>query len=115
MVDAELNKDNEIVINNEIFAVCPVADASAAARLVRVLPAAVQLVFAILNSVNIMIRELGSLVVEAVSIRDNLLERRRVDLVSDRLAVDRVSHGGVLDLEGPVGVRVKVVAARLLD
>jgi len=115
MVDAELDKDNEIVVDNVVFAVRPVAHTCTAPGLVGVLPTAVQLVFAVLDSVDVVVGELGSLVVEAVGVGDDLLERRRVNLVSHGLAIDWISHSSVLDLECPVSVRVEIVAAGLFD
>ena len=104
MVDAELDKDNQIVVDDVVFAVRPAAHAGTTARLVRVLSTAVKLVFAVLNGVDVVVGELGPLVVEAVGVREDFLERWRVDLVSDRFAVDWVPDAGVLDLEGSVGV-----------
>jgi len=115
MVDSKLNKDNQIVVDDVVFTIRPIAHASAAARLVRVLSATVQLVFAVLDGVDVVVGELGSLVVEAVVVGQNLLERRCMDLVSHWLAIDRVSYRRVLDLEGTVGVRVEIVAAGLLN
>jgi len=115
MINAELNKDNQIIVDDVVLAVRPIADASAATRLVRVLPATVQLVLAVLDSVDVVVGELGSLVVEALVVGQNLLESRCMDLVSDGLAVDRVPNSSILDLEGAVGVRVEIVAAGFLD
>lgn len=115
MVDAELNEDNEIVVDDVVFAIRPVAHAGTAAGLVGVLSATVQLVFTVLDSVDVVVGEFGSLVIEAVGIGDDLLERWRVDLISDRLAIDRVANSGILDLERAVGVRVEIVATGLFD
>lgn len=111
MVDAELHEDNHVCVDDGVFPVCPGAHAGTAAGLVRVFSAAVELVVAVAYGVDVVVGEFSALVVEAVLIGKDLLERRRVDLVSYWFAVDRVSHSGVLDLEGPVGVRVEVVAA----
>ena len=50
MVDAELNEDNEIVVDDVVFAIRPVAHAGTAAGLVGVLSATVQLVFTVRHS-----------------------------------------------------------------
>lgn len=77
MVDAELNEDNEIVVDDVVFAIRPVAHAGTAAGLVGVLSATVQLVFTVLDSVDVVVGEFGSLVIEAVGIGDDLLEKAR--------------------------------------
>ena len=62
-----------------------------------------------------MVRKLGSLVMVAVLVRQHLLERRCVDLVRDRLAVDGIPHRSVLDLEHPVLLVVGIETAGLFD
>lgn len=115
MVDAELDKDNEVVVDDGVFAVGPAADAGAAAGLVGVFATTVELVIAILDGVDVVIGELGALVVEAVMVRKNLLKRRSVDLVCHGLAIDWIADPSVLDLEGTVGIDVEIVTARLLN
>ena len=68
-----------------------------------------------LDNIDVVVCELSTLVVEGIFVRDHVLEGRSVDLVCDWLAVDWVSHSGILDLECAVGIEVQVVAARLLD
>ena len=115
MVDTKLHEQNKIVVDNPLPAIRPAAHTGATARLVRVLAARVQLVLAVLDGVDVPVGELGALIVKAVLVRQDLLERRRVDLVRDGLAVDGIAHVRVLDLERAVRVRVEVVAAGRLD
>jgi len=68
-----------------------------------------------LDYINVVVGELGALVVEAVFIGDHVLEWGCVNLVCNRLAVDWVLDCGILDLEGPVGVEVEIVPSGLLD
>lgn len=113
VVDAELDKDNKIFVDDVVFAVGPAAYTSATTGLVCVFAAGVEFAVAVLDSVNVAIGELDTLVVEAVFVGDTLLESWGVDLVGDWLVVDGIENVGVLDLEGAVCVWVEVVATRL--
>ena len=113
MVDAERDPHHQIGIDDAIAASSPRAHARAAARLVRVLAAGVELAVAVAGDVEIVVSELGALVVEALRVGEEFLEGGGVDLVGDGEAVDGVADRGVLDLEGPVGVVVGVEAAGL--
>lgn len=110
MVDAELYEDHHIRVDDVVFPVCPAAHACAAAGLVGVFAAAVELVVAVADGVDVVVGELGALVVETVLVGEDFLERRGVDFVRHGLAIDGVADGGVLDLESPVRVRVEVIA-----
>lgn len=115
VVNAELDKDDEVVVDNVVFTVRPAADSGAAARLVGVLATAVKLIIPILDSVDVVIGEFGALVIKAIMVREDLLERRSMDLVRNRLAINRIADASVLDLERAVGVDVEIVPACLLD
>lgn len=115
MVDAELHPHDNVLVPDAVLAGGEAAHARAAARLVRVPPARVQLAVAVGGDVDVVVGELGALEVERARVREHLLERRRVDLVRHGLAVDGVAHRRVLDLEHPVRVRVQVEPARRLD
>jgi hypothetical protein len=113
VVDAELNKHNEIFIDDVVFAVSPAAYASASTGLVGIFAAGVEFAVAVLHGVNVAVGEFDALVVEAVFVGDTLLEWWCVDLVGDWLVVDGVEDIGILNLEGAVRVWVKVVTAGL--
>lgn len=115
MVDAKLDKDNEVVVDNAIVALRPRSHSRVAAALVGVAATGIKLAVAVLDGVDVAVRKLGALVCEAVLVGQALLERRRVDLVRHGLVVDGVAHGAVLDLECTVLVRIQVVAARVRD
>lgn len=115
MVDTELHENDQIVIDDTLSPLRPAAHTRASARLVGVLAAGVEFVVAVLDGVDVAVGELGALVVEAVLVGEDFLEGRGVDFVGDGFAVDGVAHGGVLNLEGPVRVRVEVVAAGFGD
>lgn len=55
VVNAKLHENDHVSIDDWIFAVRPGADTSAAARLVRVLSAAVQLVVAVADGVDVVV------------------------------------------------------------
>ncbi len=93
----------------------PSAHAGAAAGLVGVFPAGEELVVAVGGDVDVVVGELGALVVEGVGVGEHFLEGRHVDLVGDGLAVDGVAVGYVLDLVSAVGVVVDVETGGVLD
>lgn len=111
VVDAELHEDDDVGVDGRVAAVRPAAHAGAAARLVGVEAAGVELAVAVRGQVDVVVGELGARVVEGLRVGQDLLEGRRHDLVGDGLVVDRVAHAGVDDLVDAVGVRVEVVAA----
>lgn len=115
MVETEGDPDDQIGVLDVVPAVGPGAHAGAAARLVGVLAAGVELAVAVAGDVEVVVGELGAFVVEAVRVGEHFLEGGGVDLVADGLAVDGVADGGVLDLEGSVGVVVDVDAAGFVD
>lgn len=111
VVDAELDPDDDVLVLDVVLARGEGAHAGAAARLVGVLAAGVELVVAVGGDVDVVVGELGALEVEGGRVGEHLLEGRGVDLVGDGLAVDGVGDRRVLDLEGAVDVVVEVVAA----
>lgn len=115
MIDAKRDPNDHIRVLDIVAAVGPGAHAGAAARLVGVLAAGVELAVLVLGDVDVVVGELGALVVEAVRVGEHFLEGGGVDLVADGFAVDRVADGGVLDLEGSVEVVVGVDAAGFFD
>lgn len=65
------------------------------------------------DGVDVFVGEFGAFVVEAVFVGEDFLKGRSHDLVGDGLGIDWVVDGGVLNLEGAVGVGIEVVAARV--
>ena len=114
VVDAELDPDHNVLVLDLVFAVRPAPHAGPASRLVGVPAAGVQLAVPVARHVDVVVGELGAFEVEAVRVRQHLLERRRVDLVPDGLAVDGVFLLRVHDLERAVGIDVEIQAAALL-
>lgn len=108
MLQAELDEEDEVRVGDGVAAVGPGAHAVAAAGLVRVFAARVELAVAVSGDVEVAVGEFGALVVEAVLVGEQFLEGRGDDLVADGFAVDGVLDGGVLDLEGAVVVRVQI-------
>ena len=106
MVDSELYKQDDVLVDDLVFPVRPAAHAGSATALIRVLASSEQLVLSVLHGVDVPVGELGALVIEALSVGDDLLEGRRVDLVRHGLAINWVPHVDVLDLEGAVCVEV---------
>lgn len=111
MVDAELNKKYQIFVHDALLSIGPAAHAGAASRLVGVFASCVQLSVPVLHGVDRLVCELRSLMVERLRVRQDLLERRCVNLVCYRLAIDGVPHPSVLDFEDAVGVVIDIVAA----
>lgn len=108
MLQAELDEEDEVRVGDGVAAVGPGAHAVAAAGLVRVFAAGVELAVAVAGDVEVAVGEFGAFVVEAVGVGEEFLEGRGDDLVADGVAVDGVFDRGVLDLEGAVVVRVEV-------
>ena len=115
VLEPELEPEDNVRVDDGIAPPRPRAHARPAPRLVRVLAAGVELPVAVARDVEVVVGELGPLVVVRVGVRDHLLEGRRVDLVADRFAVDRVPRGLVEDLEGAGRVGVVVEAGGPLD
>ena len=115
MLKTELYPDDDIIVDDILFAVGPRTNACAATRLVGVLASGVQLVVVILGDVNVVISELGTFVVEGAGMGDHLLERRSMDFVGYCLLVDGIPRIIILDLVGPVGVVVGVKTTGLLN
>lgn len=115
VVDAELDEHNQIIVHNLVSSLGPATYTVTTARAVGVLAASEQLVLTVLDSVDVAVAELGTLVVEAGFVRQDLLERRGHDLVSHRLSIDRIPHCRILDLVDSVYRDVGVVAATGLD
>jgi len=114
VIDTKLNKEDNVFINHLIFVTGPRTNTSSAAGLICVLPAGEELIFAMLDDVDVMVCELGPFVVKGVLVRDDILERWDVDLVCDWLPVDRVAICNILYLERAVCVVVEIVTARCL-
>lgn len=108
VVDAELHPKDQIIVQNIILAIRPSSNALAAAALVSIPAASVQLPIAMLGDVDVVVRKLRSLEVERAGVRQDGLEGWHVDLVGYWLVVDWVSRGGVLDLEDTVGGEVEI-------
>ena len=106
MLEAKLDEEDEICIRDVVVAVRPRAHPVAAAGLVRVLAAGVEFAVAVPRDVEVVVGELGALVVEALAVGEEFLEGRGVYLVADGVAVDGVADRGVLDLEDAVVVEV---------
>ena len=68
VVDAKLHKDDEVLINNRLSSLRPATHASAASALVGVLATRKELVIVILDGIDIAVRELSPLVVEALCV-----------------------------------------------
>jgi hypothetical protein len=68
VVDSSLNVENEVCVFDILVPICPRSHSGASARLVGVQSSRVQLAVAVLDYVDVMVRELGALVVEAVLI-----------------------------------------------
>jgi len=110
MVDAELDPNDDVVVENIILAISPRAHTGAAAGLVGVLPAGVEFTVTVGGDVDVVVGKFGPLVVVGVWVSQHLLEGRSHDLVRDWLAVDGILDFGVLDLEDAVAVRIEIVA-----
>ena len=67
--------------------------------LVGVLSTTEQLIMLIFRQINTVISELRTLEVEAIGVRHDLLHGRNLDLVGDRLVVDRVANLVILHHE----------------
>ena len=115
MINPELHPEHDVLVNDVILPVRPSTHACAAAGLVRVPAARVQLAVAVAGDVDIMVGELGAFEVETLWVGEDLLEGRSHDLVADGFVVDRVADGGVLDFEGAVGVWGEVEAGGVGD
>ena len=115
VLQAELHPDDDVGVHDAVLAVRPRPDPLPAAGLVGVLPAGVQLAVAVSGDVDVVVGELGALVVEGVRVGEHFLEVWRVDLVRDRFAVDGVDGVRVGDLVGQVGGLVEVQAAGVGD
>ena len=115
MLQPELQPHHYILIHDGLPAVRPRAHPGPAAGLVRVLAAGVELAVAVFGDVDVVVGELGALVVEGVDVGEHFLEGRGVDLVANCFAVDGVAGGFVEDLEGAAGVGVCVEAGGLFD
>ena len=106
MLQAELHEQHEIRVGDVFLAVRPRAHALPAAGLVGVFPARVEFAVVVADGVEVVVGELGALVVVAFGVGEHFLEGRGVDFVGDGFVVDWVADGGVLDLEDAVGVVV---------
>ena len=115
VLQAELEPEDDVGVDDGVAAGGPGADPGPAARLVRVAAAGVELAVAVPGDVEVVVGELGALVVEGVRVGEHLLEAGDVDAVADGLAVDGVAGGRVEDLEGAGGVVVGVEAGGLGD
>lgn len=115
VLEAELEPEDNVRVDDVVAAVGPRAHARAAARLVGVLAAGVELAVAVARDVEVVVRELGAAVVERGRVGDELLEAGQVELVADGLAVDGVPGRGVEDLEGAGRVEVCVEAGGGFD
>ena len=115
MLQPKLHPHNHILVHHVILAVRPRAHPLPAAGLIRVFPACVQLAVAVSGDVEIVVGELGALVVEGFRVRDHFLEIGRLDLVRDCLAINWVQRVRVADLVGAVGGGVQVQACGVGD
>lgn len=115
VLEAELEPEHNVCIHDVVAAVGPRAHAGAAARLVGVLAAGVELAVAVAGDVEVVVCELGAAVVEGGGVGDEFLEGGQVELVADGVAVDGVPDGGVEDLEGAGRVEVCVEAGGAFD
>lgn len=120
MLHPELDPHHDVVAlairaRDGVLPIGPGAHALAAAGLVGVHAAGVELAVAVLGHVDVVVGELGALVVEGLGMGEHLLEGRGVDLVGDRFAVDGVEGIRVGDLEDAVGGRVDVETGGLGD
>lgn len=108
MLQSELDEDDQIRVRDVVVSVGPGAHAVPATGLVCVFAAGVEFVVAVFGDVDVVVGEFGALVVEAVVVGEHFLEGWGDDFVADRLAVDGVLDGWVLDFEGAVVVAVDV-------
>ena len=115
MLKTKLYPDDDVIIDDILFAVGPRTNACAATRLVGVLATRVQLVVVILGDVDVVISELGTFVVEGAGMGDHLLEGWSMDFVGYCLVVDGIPRIVVLDLVGPVGAIVGIKTTGLLN
>lgn len=115
MLQPELHPHDDILIHDRLLAVRPRAHARPAARLVRVLAAGVEFAVAVPRDVDVVVCELGALVVEGVRVGEHFLEGRGVDFIADGFAVDGVAGGLVEDLEAAARVVVSVEAGGRRD
>ena len=115
VLQPKLQPQHDILVDDLVLAVRPRPHTSPAARLVRVFAAGVQLAVAVPGHVEIVVGELGALVVEGVGVSDHFLEAGEMDLVADRFAVDGVAGGVVENLEGAGRVEIGIQAGGVRD
>lgn len=105
-----MQPQHDVGIQDVVAAVRPRAHARAAARLVCVFAAGVELAVAVARDVEGAVCELGAAVVKGCGVGDEGLEGGQVEFVTDGEAVDGVAGGRVEDFEGAGGVGVRVEA-----
>ena len=115
VVDAKLHEQHDVSVDDVVVSGRPRPHAGAAARLVRVLAAGVQFAVPVGSDVDAVVGEFGTLEVEAVLVGKKGLEGRGHDLVCDRLAIDGVALGGILNLEQSVLREVEIETGRFLN
>jgi len=115
MIYSKVDPYNHVCVLDVLFSIGPCSYASTTSRLVGVLAACIQLSVLVFSNVDVVIGELGSLVMEAVAVCQHLLECWCVDLVRHWLAVDRIPDCSVLNLEDSVLLVIGVEAARFLN
>ena len=119
MVDSELAKDGDVLAGRPtgdvVVSVGPGANTCAAAGLVRVPAAGVELSVGVLGDVDVVVGELGPLVVETLWGAKDVLEGWGVDFVTDCFAIDSVAAVRIDNFEDAVCVRRKIEACRVGD
>ena len=115
MLYAKLHPDDNILIDDTLFAVSPGTNAGTATRLIGIFATSEEFVVMIFGDVDVVISEFGTFVVEGAGIGDHFLESRGVDLVCDWFAVNGIAREVVLYFIGPISVVVCVEAGRSLN
>lgn len=115
VLQAELHPDDNIVVDDVFLAISPGTDTGTATGLIGVFAASEELVAVVFGDVDVVVSELGTLVVEGARVGDHLLEGGGVDLVGDWLSVDGVAGEVILNFVGPVRIVVCVETGGLLD
>ena len=111
MLEAELHEQDEVRVLNIVPSIRPRPHPRTAPRLIGVFAARVELAVFVLSNVDVVICEFRSFVMEAVRVCDHFLKWRGVDFVADRLAIDWVADGGILNFESSICVVISVQPA----
>ena len=115
VIDAKLDPHNNVLVLDIVLAIRPAPYPRSSTRLVRKFTTGIELIVAMGRDEDGVTRKLGALMVEALLVRQHLLEGGRMYLVSHRPVIDWIPNGNVLDLEGASLFKVDVESTRLFN